>query len=174
MRLLSLAAIFALVLASCTKEEVPSELSDLNTRVQNATSLMSHLDSTTIEAGFSKVEPYYMHLKTSEFDSTLKDIYIYDQTWMDRYSRAIYKWRSQARLNEVKLAESTTQIADLIHDIENGLLDSTQIRTFIRQEQLEIAGVLDHVETRGGEIQFYAAGADSMATRLDSIFPDIK
>ncbi|NVK27125.1 MAG: hypothetical protein HWE14_03720 [Flavobacteriia bacterium] len=161
----------SLTLAACnSKPDVPEEVETLHLEVKDAYALLNRLDSATIEESFSKVRPYYEQLKSTDFDSTLKEVYIYDLTWMDRYQRAIHKWNIQVNENASQLEESLSQLEDLKAVIEQGDLDSAEIATYYEQERLAVQQFLDYTRDRAGEIMSYSKGVDSMKTRLDSIF----
>lgn len=163
-----------LTLTSCSKNEVPETLVTLQGEVTEAMDMLSNLDSVSIAEQYNKVKPYYEYLTTIEYDSTLKDIYIKDLTWLDRYQRAIYKWKGKHSSHMIELKESASQLADLAHDAVYNQVDTNELRIFIKQERNAIEGVLRNIRSRGGEILYYGNGVDSMVTRLDSIFPDIQ
>lgn len=174
MKKIGLAAIAAISLTACSKVETPEVFNELQGEVTEALDMMSHLDSASIAEQYNKVKPYFEYLSSTEFDSTRKDIYIKDLTWLDRYQRAIYKWKGQSASNLAKLQESASQLNDLSHDIIYDKVDTAQLRNFIRQERFAIEGVLRSVHERGGEILYYGEGVDSMLTRLDSLLPDVQ
>ncbi|TNE30744.1 MAG: hypothetical protein EP346_02845 [Bacteroidetes bacterium] len=169
-----IAVLTGLTLASCSKSEVPESLTTLQSEVTEAMNMLSNLDSASIAEQYNKVKPYFEYLSTTDYDSTLKDVYIKDLTWLDRYQRAIFKWQGKHRSHLMELEESASQLKDLTHDAIYNQIDTNELRIFIKQERNAIEGVLRNIRTRGGEILFYGNGADSMATRLDSIFPDIQ
>ncbi|KAB2810342.1 hypothetical protein [Phaeocystidibacter luteus] len=164
----------ALSIVSCnSKQEVPEEVETLHREVVDAYALLNELDSATIHESYAKVRPYYERLKTTDFDSTLKEVYIYDLTWMDRYQRAIHKWNIQLKESAAELKESISQLEDLKAVIQQGDLDSAEIAMYYEQERLAVQQFLDHTRDRAGEIMSYSKGVDSMKTRLDSIFSNL-
>lgn len=174
MRKLALIASLPLLLISCNENSpVPSEFSQLNDDVQYADSLNTLLDSASIWSNFDEVKPYYLYLSSSDFDSALADVYIQDLTWLDRYQRALGKWRGKQRIHTVQLDEALTRLDNLKHDIQYDIIDAEKAQTYIEQERSVIQGMLDEINARGGEILFYSNGVDSMKTRLDSIFPNL-
>lgn len=164
-------------LAGCTtisEENLPQEFKYLKTDVASAQEALTDLDSAAIWSNFEKVKPYYEYLKTEEFDSTLREVYINDLTWINRYEKALQKWGKRTRVYTHQLELSAAQLEDLGHDLQHELIDSTEAQTFIQTEKQVIQGVIMDIQDRYGEIGFYAANLDSMTARLDSIFPDIE
>lgn len=167
-------SILIITAVACSgNSEVPQELTDLQNRVAHADSLSQELDSATIWGTFNKVKPYYLYLSSTDFDSSLAEVYIRDLTWLDRYQRALGKWRNKTRIHEVQLEESMVRLQQLQHDIEYNLLDPETASTYIGQEELVVRAMLKEITERGGEILYYAEGADSMQTRLSEIFPEL-
>lgn len=174
MKKLSLVLISAALATACAKTEVPAELDTLKSDVDQALETLSGIDSAYIAESFGRLEPYFNHLRTSEFDSSMAEVYISDLTWMDRYQRALSKWQGRVRQNEAVLEESRSQLNALIHDIRYDVIDTANIAEYIRQERLTVQNALEYVQERGGEIQYYSTRVDSMYQRLDSIFPSLQ
>lgn len=160
----------AVALTSCSEVEVPQQLTELQGRVKSAREELIQLDSAAVWAEFDVVRGYYEELKNAEFDSTLKEVYISDLTWLNRYERALSKLTSRKSALMMELDKSTEQVSNLIHDARKSILDSGQVNAFVQDERLAIQPAIDFVLNRAGEIRFYANDVDSMKTRLDSIF----
>lgn len=174
MRKLTALAILSIFLTACNgNHPVPSEFNTLHSEVEYADSLNTLLDSNSIWTTFNKVKPYYLYLSSTDFDSSLADVYIHDLTWLDRYQRALGKWRGKYRMHTVQLDEALSRLDNLKHDIQYDLLEAEQVSTYIEQERSVIQGMLDEINARGGEILYYSNDVDSMQTRLDSIFPNL-
>lgn len=172
-RLIVLFAICTMAVSCTDLQPVPRAFNDLKNDITYADSLNNLLDSNTIWSTFNKVKPYYLYLSTTEFDSSLAQVYIKDLTWLDRYQRALGKWGTKYRMHTVQLSDALIRLDNLSHDIQYGILDSATANTYTTQERSVVQNMIDEINTRGGEILYYANGVDSMQARLDSIFPNL-
>lgn len=173
MRKLALLAIPALLLTACGKTEIPEELKSLQTEVNSAQVIIDQLDSASSWATYNRVYPYYEHLKTTDFDSTLKEVYIKDLTWLDRYRSAFSKWNSKVRVNRTEIAEASERISNLVHDVEHGMIPMDTAMIYISQERTVVQGYLNDVQSRGNQVLTFGSDVDSMQTRLKEFFPEI-
>ncbi len=157
-----------------SEEELPESFRFLKEDVASAQESLNLLDSSKVWGDFEKIRPYYDHLKSTEFDSAMTEVYIKDLTWMNRYERALQKWGTRTEGYVYQIERSAKQLEDLGHDLQHQLLDSTEMNTFIETEHQAIDQIVRDIQERGGEIFFYSEKVDSMKARLDSIFPDIE
>lgn len=163
-----LASIALLTLAACTKPTaVENDAHALRDKVVQAQNDLNAVDSTQMESAFEKLNTHLNWIKDMPFDSTKKEFYTYNVTWLERTQANLRKFRKQVPDMKVELNKSISQMDALINDIHNNLLDTADARLYLQQEEQSIYHVLRVAKERADNAAWSISRTDSIAAWFD-------